>query len=91
MVVEQYSRARSAVLAAGINWWSTGGEFVADGFEALPHRDLLIGVQLVKSAGFGGADEVGECGIETIEGFIHHRALVAFWCCGVPEFHASIY
>jgi hypothetical protein len=45
---------------------------------------------MVKPAGFGGADEVGECGIETIEGFIHQRALVAFWCCGVPELNASI-
>jgi hypothetical protein len=57
---------------------------------AEPHRDLLIGVQVVKPAGFEGADEVGECGIEGVEGLIHYRALVAFGCGGVPEFHASI-
>jgi hypothetical protein len=57
------------------------GEFVAEAFEALPHRDLLIGVQLVKSAGFGGADEVGERGIEGVEGFIHGRALAALLHC----------
>jgi hypothetical protein len=45
---------------------------------------------VIKPAGFDGADEVGECGIEGVEGFIHHRALVAFCCCGVPELHASI-
>jgi hypothetical protein len=56
----------------------------------LPHRDLLVGFEVIKPAGFGGADEVGERGIETIEGLIHRRALVALGCCGVPEFHASI-
>jgi hypothetical protein len=65
-------------------------EFVAEAFEALPHRDLLIGVQVVKPAGFEGRDEVGERGIEGVEGFIQHRALVAFCCGGVPEFHAPI-
>jgi hypothetical protein len=63
---------------------------VADAFEALPHRHLLVVLQLIKSAVFGGVDEVGECGIEGVEGFIHHRALVAFCCCGVPELHAPI-
>jgi hypothetical protein len=31
-------------------------KFVADAFEALPHRHLLIGFQAVKSASFGAAD-----------------------------------
>jgi hypothetical protein len=40
------------------------GEFVADAFEALPHRDLLIGVQLIKPAGFDGRDEFGDVVVE---------------------------
>jgi hypothetical protein len=56
----------------------------------LPHRDLLVDFEVIKPAGFGGADEVGECGVEAVEGFIQQRALAGFCCCGVPEFHASI-
>jgi hypothetical protein len=37
------------------------GEFVADAFEALPQRHLLISLKAVKAAGFDGADQVGEC------------------------------
>jgi hypothetical protein len=66
------------------------GEFVADAFEALPHHHLLVRFEMVKPAGFDGADQVGECCIEGVEGLIHYRALVAFWCCGIPEFHAPI-
>ena len=36
-------------------------EFVADGFEALPHRHLLIGFEAIKSAGFHGVDHIGKC------------------------------
>jgi hypothetical protein len=64
-------------------------EFVADAFEALPHRDLLVRFEVIKPAGFDGADHIGESGSETIEGLIQ-RALVAFRCCGVPEFHVYI-
>lgn len=65
-------------------------EFVAEGFEALPHRHLLGGIELSKTARFDGGDQFGEGGVESIEDQIHRRALVALSCGWVPELHASI-
>jgi hypothetical protein len=65
-------------------------EFVSDAFEALPHRYLLIGVQLVKSAGFDGVDQVGDSGIKSLEGHLHRTALFALVWYGFPELHAPI-
>jgi hypothetical protein len=42
MVAEQYSRGRSAVVGSGDQSVVDQGEFVAEAFEALPHRHLLI-------------------------------------------------
>ena len=59
-------------------------QLVANGFEALPHRHLLLSFEPLKGAGFDGGDQVGESFIEGVEGRIHSGA------GGVPEFHASI-
>src|SRR4029453_9403628 len=47
-----------------------------------------VGFEVIKPAGFGGADEVGECGVEAVEGFIQQRALAGFccWSLRVPCF-----
>ena len=59
-------------------------QLVANGFEALPHRHLLLSFEPLKGAGFDGCDQVGESFIEGVEGRIHSGV------GGVPEFHASI-
>ena len=56
----------------------------------MPHRDFLVSVQLIKPAGFDGRDQFGEVVVELVEDSLHHRALVAFSCCEVPELHASM-
>ena len=58
-------------------------QLIANRFEPLPHRHLAGSVELLKTAGFDGADHVGESGIEGVEGRIHSGVLA-------PEFHASI-
>jgi hypothetical protein len=56
MVAEQYCRGRIGGVGVGDQPVINQREFVAEAFEALPHRHLLIGVQAVKSAGFDGVD-----------------------------------
>jgi len=63
---------------------------VAEGFEALPHRDLLGAVEVIKPAGFDGGDQLGETVFEGVEDHIEPTARVTRRCCGVPEFHTSI-
>jgi hypothetical protein len=90
MVAEQYSRGRSAVSAWAINRWSIRGSLLRMRSKRCHTATCWSAFEVVKPAGFDGADQVGECCIEGVEGLIHYRALVAFWCCGVPEFHAPI-
>jgi hypothetical protein len=63
---------------------------VAEGFEPLPHRDLLRSVKLIKRARFDGGDQAVKGGVEGVEGQIYRRALVAPSCGLVLEFHTSI-
>ena len=65
-------------------------QLVAHGFEALPHRHLPGGCQVIKSTRFDGADQGIESFIEGVEGRIQWCALLALGVGGVPEFHASI-
>ena len=53
---------------------------VADGFELLPQSDLLGAVQLIKSAVFDGADQLGDGCVEDIEGLIQPTARFARRC-----------
>lgn len=88
MVAEQYSRITR--LRVGDQPVINQRQFVAEAFEALPQRHLLIGLKVIKPAGFDGCDQFGEVVVELVEDSIHHRAPVGFGCCGVPEFHTSI-
>ncbi len=56
----------------------------------LPHRDLLVSCEVIKSAGFDGVIKLGEAVVEGVEGLIEPTARVARRCCGIPELHASI-
>ena len=47
-------------------------------------------VEVIKSAGFDGCDQLGEAVVEGVEGLIQPTALVTRRCWWVPEFHASI-
>ena len=59
-------------------------QLIANRFEALPHRHLLLSFEPLKGAGFDGCDQGVESFIQGVEGRIHSGA------GGVPEFHASI-
>ena len=88
MVAEQYSRITR--LRVGDQPVINQRQFVAEAFEALPQRHLLIGLKVIKPAGFDGCDQFGEVVVELVEDSLQHRALVAFSCCGVPELHTPI-
>ena len=64
-------------------------EFVAEGFDLLPHRDLLGGFQVIQSTGADGCEEFGEVVVELVEDVIGRRVRCAH-CCWIPEFHAFI-
>lgn len=68
MVAEQYSRITR--LRVGDQSVINQRQFVAEAFEALPYRHLLIGLKVIKPAGFGGTDHLVDCGVEIIEGLI---------------------
>jgi hypothetical protein len=63
---------------------------VPQGFQPVPHRHLLIGCELIKRTGFDGFDYIGEGGVVGIQGHIQRRALIAFGCWWIPEFHTPI-
>jgi hypothetical protein len=60
---QKLGHGRRAVLPRQIGGVSSGDQPVinqrkpvAEAFEALPYRDLLVSFQVIKSAGFGGVD-----------------------------------
>ena len=65
-------------------------ESVAEGFELLPHSDLLGGFEVIQSTGVDGCEEFGEVVVEVVEDLIGRRALLARRCWWLPELHTSI-
>ena len=85
MVEEQYSSGRSVGFGVGDQPVIDERESVAEGFELLPHSDLLGGFEVIKAAGVDGCEEFGEVVVEVVEDLIGRRARFARRCWWSPR------
>ena len=91
MVEEQYSSGQVGGFGVGDQTVIDQRQPVPEGFEPLPHRDLLVAVELIKTAGFDGVDQLGEAVVEGVEGRIQPTARSRVVAVGSPSSMPLLY